>query len=163
MESPHGKIINPHKTHFKNKVTEIEMIYHHKVKAKDRPQIECSKEAYQMFKQLWSPTIGLLEECHLLLLDRSCRVLGHMLVSKGDFHATLVDPKVIFACALKARSSSVIIAHNHPSANLTPSYQDINITKKLVQAGKILDLPLNDHLILTPEDSYFSFSDEGIL
>jgi len=113
MESALRKNPNPLKAQFKNKVTEIEMTYHHKVKAKDRPQIECSNQAYQMFKQLWSPAIGLLEECHLLLLDHSCRALGHMLVSKGDFHTTLVDPKVIYSCALKARSSSIIIAHNH--------------------------------------------------
>ncbi len=111
MESSYSKASNSHIVKLQNQVTEIEMTYRHKLKAKDRPQIEHSHDAYQIFKQLWSPQIGLVEECHLLLLDRSSRVLGHTLISKGSFHATLVDPKVIFACALKARSSLFILAH----------------------------------------------------
>ncbi len=149
--------------HLKNSVTEIEITYHHKVKFKDRPLIESSVLAYQLLKKLWSPQIGLLEECHLLLLDRSSRLLGHMLLSKGGFHSTQVDRKVIFSSALKARASSFIISHNHPSGNLRPSHQDIQLTQNLVRAGKILDIPISDHLILSSEGGYFSFADEGLL
>jgi len=69
MKSSYRQGSNPHITKLQNQVTEIEMTYHHKIKAKDRPQIQDSRDAYNLFKQLWSPQIGLLEECHLLLLD----------------------------------------------------------------------------------------------
>ena len=149
--------------HFKNCVTEIEIIYRHKVKFNDRPLIESSYMAYQLLRTLWSPQIGLIEECHLLLLDRSNRLIGHMLLSKGGFHSTQVDRKFILACALKARASSIIIAHNHPSGNLRPSRPDIQLTQKLESSGNILGIPLNDHLILSPEGGYYSFADEGLL
>lgn len=102
------------------------------------------------------------EEFWLLLLSRSNKLISKELISKGGLSGTLADPKIIFHIALQHQASSVILAHNHPSNNLKPSQQDIDLTKKLHSAGKILDIGVLDHLIIT-DDGYFSFADEGIL
>lgn len=73
-----------------------------------------------------------------------------------------MDPKLVFAAALKSNCQSIILGHNHPSGNLIPSFQDERLTKRLVEAGKFLDLPVLDHIIVTSE-GYFSFADEGKL
>jgi DNA repair protein RadC len=111
----------------------------------------------------WSEQIGLLEEFYILLLDRSNRVMARYLVSQGGIAGTVVDAKVIFAAALKGRASCLILSHNHPSGNLHPSQADIDLTKKLMKAGEILEIPVLDHIILSPEGGYYSFSDEGII
>ena len=89
--------------------------------------------------------------------------MGKYLVSIGGLSGTVVDAKIVFACALKARSSAIILAHNHPSANLYPSTPDKNITDKLKKGGELLDIPVLDHLILSPEGGYYSFADEGLI
>jgi DNA repair protein RadC len=81
-------------------------------------------------------------------------------VSEGGFSGTVVDPKRIFHLALQHKASQLIIAHNHPSGNLTPSGEDIRITEKLIQAGRLLEIQVLDHLIVT-ESNYYSFADEG--
>lgn len=144
-------------------VTEISLVYQNRIKANQRPQIKSSSDAYTILSDNWSPQIGLLEEFVILLLDRSNRVMGKYQVSKGGVAGTVVDAKIIFACALKCRASSIILAHNHPSGNLQPSQADRNITAKLKQGGQLLDIAVLDHLILSPEGGYYSFADEGLL
>lgn len=102
------------------------------------------------------------EEFWILLLSRSNKVIAKELISKGGLSGTVADPKVIFSIALQHQASSIILAHNHPSGNLKPSQQDIDLTKKLYQAGKILDIIVFDHLIIT-DDGFLSFADEGLL
>jgi DNA repair protein RadC len=89
-------------------------------------------------------------------------LLGVYCVSKGGVAGTVVDPKLIFAAALKANSTSMILCHNHPSGNLQPSQSDVSLTKKLVQAGEFMELKVVDHIIMTTE-RYFSFADEGMI
>lgn len=144
-------------------VTEISLVYQNRIKANQRPQIKSSSDAYTILSDNWSQQIGLLEEFVILLLDRSNRVMGKYLVSKGGVAGTVVDAKIIFACALKCRASSIILAHNHPSGNLLPSQADRDITGKLKQGGQLLDIAVLDHLILSPEGGYYSFADEGLL
>ena len=144
-------------------VAEIKLVYQNKVSAKDRPQVSSSLDAYQIFLANWTDQLGFIEEFYILLLDRSNRVMGHYKVSQGSMAGTIVDPKVVFAAALKARTSAIILAHNHPSGNLYPSQADKALTQKLSKAGKLLDLPILDHLILSPEGGYYSFSDEGLI
>ena len=96
----------------------------------------------------------------MLLLNRANKVLGYVLLSLGGTAGTVVDPKVIFQAALKTNAHGIILCHNHPSGNLTPSSQDISLTKQLRDAGKFLEIALLDHLILTTE-GYYSFADEG--
>jgi len=143
-------------------VSEVALTYKNKVKPTDRPQITSSKTAYDVLLFNWSDQIEYQEEFNVLLLNRANRVIGFYNVSKGGQASTIVDAKVIFAAALKSSSSYLVLAHNHPSLNLQPSLADIELTKKLVEGAKLLDLKIIDHLIVTPY-SYYSFADEGKL
>ncbi|MFM7154854.1 MAG: JAB domain-containing protein, partial [Bacteroidota bacterium] len=89
-------------------------------------------------------------------------LFGRERVSIGGTNATVVDLKLVFKVALDARAAAFIAIHNHPSGNLQPSRADIELTERLKQAGKIFDLPLLDHLIIS-ERGYYSFADEGSL
>ena len=144
-------------------VAEIQLTYKNKVKAKDRPQIRSSRDAYWVLESNWSDQMGLVEEFNILLLDRSNRVMAMCPISKGGVAGTVVDLKIVFAAALKGRASSIILAHNHPSGNLSPSQVDIDLTKKFKQAGEILDIQVLDHLILSPDGAFYSFADEGLM
>jgi DNA repair protein RadC len=97
-----------------------------------------------------------------MLLNRANKILRIFTVSTGGVAGTVADPKVIFATALKGNASSIILAHNHPSGNLKPSEADRQLTNRLTQAGKLLDISVLDHLIITAEE-YFSFADEGLI
>jgi DNA repair protein RadC len=102
------------------------------------------------------------ESCYLLLLNRSSEIIGFYLVCIGGISSSIIDQRIIFQAALLSNSTSIIIAHNHPSGNLIPSNADCEITEKIKNAGKFLDIPLLDHIIIT-RDSYFSFTDSGKL
>jgi DNA repair protein RadC len=108
-------------------------------------------------------TIGLYEEFMVLLLNRANRVMGCLKLSKGGLTGTVVDLRILYGTALKAMASSIIIAHNHPSNNLVPSQEDRDLTRKIKDAGKLLDIHLLDHLILGTDDNYISFANEGWL
>ena len=144
-------------------VSEVELVYRNKVRPDDRITITGSESAYDVFISAWDLNkIDLVEQFYVLLLDRACRCIGISNIATGGISTCIVDPKIIFAMALKAKASSMIFAHNHPSGNLRPSTADIRLTEKLRQAGLILDLPVDDHLIITPL-KYFSFADEGLI
>ncbi len=97
-----------------------------------------------------------------MLLNRHNKVLGMASISIGGLDRTIVDPKVVFTIALKAKASSIILAHNHPSGNINASLVDSQITTKLKQGGKLLDIIVSDHLIIT-KDGYYSYADEGLM
>lgn len=102
------------------------------------------------------------EEFWVLLLNRANVVLSKHLISKGGQAGTVADPKIIFKTALENNAASIVLAHNHPSGNLTPSEADIRLTKRMVEAGIMLELTIADHLIIT-NFGYFSFLDEGLI
>ncbi|MNL18763.1 hypothetical protein D3C87_1399210 [compost metagenome] len=83
-------------------------------------------------------------------------------ISIGGLHETSVDPKIIFAVALKSKASGIILCHNHPSEELQPSQEDINLTKRLKEVGKLLDTSILDHLIISKE-GFYSFKEEGLM
>ena len=144
-------------------VSEVEIIYRPNYKIADRPKINGSKDAYNILMDHWDDgKMEFLEEFKILLLNRRNRVLGVVNISSGGVSGTVADPKVIFAIALKACASSVILAHNHPSQELDPSNEDRSITNKLKGGGELLDIKIIDHLIIG-KDRYYSFADEGIL
>lgn len=101
------------------------------------------------------------EEVKVILLNRANIVLGIYDLSKGGISGTVVDIRIILGIALKCNASSIVLVHNHPSGNLTPSEQDKVITKKLKNACELLDLNLLDHLIIT-NTNYYSCADNGI-
>jgi DNA repair protein RadC len=141
-------------------VSEVNLTYSPSYKIADRPKISSSKQAFDIVHSQWDQNkINLLEEFKVILLNR---VLGIVSISQGGMTGTIADPKLIFVAALKAAASYIILVHNHPSENLKASTEDIRLTKKLVEGGKLLDIMVVDHLIIT-KDSYFSFCDEGLV
>jgi DNA repair protein RadC len=125
--------------------------------------VNASKDAYKIFLENWDDTkLELCEQFKVLLLNRANKAIGIFEVSSGSVTGTIADPKLIFASAIKANACGLIIAHNHPSGNLKPSQADIDLTRKIREGGRLLEIPVLDHLIVTTE-GYFSFSDEGIL
>lgn len=125
--------------------------------------IKNSKSSFNILLDCWDKhTIELQEEFKVLLLNRRNAVLGIYPLSRGGVSGTVVDVKLVFSVALKCNASNIILAHNHPSGNLTPSEADKNLTEKIKLGGQHLDIKVLDHIIVT-KNNYFSFSDEGIL
>ena len=149
------------KTNDLNQLAEISINYSARVKNTDRAVINSSQSVYNLVRPDWQE-INIRESMKVLYLNRANKVLGIYELSKGGITGTVVDLRLLFATALKSLSCSIILLHNHPSGNLKPSQADINITNKVKDAGKLLDIQLLDHLIMT-EDGFFSFSDEGII
>lgn len=100
------------------------------------------------------------EEFWILLLNQANVVEAKKLISRGGRAGTIVDAKLVFEAALQHKATAIVLAHNHPSGSLTPSQQDRDLTKKLVKAGKLLDIRVVDHVIFG-NGTYYSFSDEG--
>ncbi|MFH1118246.1 MAG: JAB domain-containing protein [Bacteroidota bacterium] len=146
---------------FNQSVAEIQITWSHKVPVKDRPCIKTSRDVYDILVSNW-PNIEYVESFYSVLLSRANKVLGVKLISIGGTAGTVVDPKCVFQAALKSNAAFLVLAHNHPSGNLKPSQADIDLTRKLKQAGAMLDLPVLDHLIITAE-AYFSMADDGLI
>ena len=128
--------------------------------ADEKPKIATSQQA---FDQLGGDMMDLPhEEFWVLLLNRANRLVKKKRVSEGGVSGTVADPKVIFKMALEQLASSVIVAHNHPSGNLTASQSDIDLTRKLKEGGKLLEIQLLDHLIVCGS-KYYSFADQGLM
>ncbi|MDQ1142814.1 JAB domain-containing protein [Pedobacter agri] len=145
------------------KVSEIEISYRPAFKLSERPKVTSSNIAYGILDQSWDHNkMELLEEFKVLLLNRQNRVLGVLNVAQGGFSEVMIDPKVVFSAALKACASGIILSHNHPSSELSPSEADIRLTRKMLEGGKLLGIEVLDHLILSAYD-YYSFRDEGMM
>ena len=122
-----------------------------------------SATAHSFFRTIFdADTILWTEESAMIILNRANEVIGYSKISSGGTAATIVDAKVIFTKALLAGAHSIILAHNHPSGNLQASEQDITLTKQLVNAGRVLDIRVLDHLILT-DKGYLSMADEHLM
>lgn len=142
---------------YSKNIPEIEIKY--KTGSIVKQKITNSKDAFDIFKQVFdADTIEWKEECILLCLNTSNCVIGWYKVSSGGTTMTVIDPKVIFSVALTSGATAIMMAHNHPSGALIPSISDINITKKIQDGAKILDIILLDHLIITNNEHY-SFAD----
>lgn len=143
-------------------LAEIKVSYSHNVRPSDMMKVSCSRDAYDALLNCWDGQLDHIEYFYIILLNRANKIMGYYQLSKGGQSGTVADPKCVFQVALKCCAASVILAHNHPSGNLKPSEADLQLTRKMREAGAMLDLPVLDHLILTSE-TYFSFADEGIL
>jgi len=126
----------------------------------EKPRVTKSQDAFEMLK----PNLMDLqhEEFWLLLLNRANRLIKKCMISQGGVAGTVADPKIIFKAALEALACGIILAHNHPSGNLTASQADIDLTKKLAAGAKLLEIQVLDHIILAGQ-KYFSFADEGLI
>ncbi len=140
-----------------SQVAEIELSYRNVHPAAKRPKINSAEDAALLLRSMWDDNkIELLEQVKLLLLDRDMRCLGVSDIASGWISGCIVDPKIVYAIALKAKASGLILAHNHPSGNIAPSKADRQLTEKLQEAGKVLDIAFHDHLIIT-RDGFSSY------
>ena len=146
----------------KNKTTIFEYSLKYTKSEIQKTKITTSESASNVIKKFYFDDINIYESFFILLLDRANNTTGFAKISQGGTAGTVVDIKIIAKYAVESLSSSVIICHNHPSGNVTPSEADINITKKIKDALLLLDVKLIDHIILS-ENNYYSFSDNGNL
>lgn len=102
------------------------------------------------------------EEFWILLLNRSNRVIGKFLISKGGQAGTVADPKIIFKTALENNAANIVLAHNHPSGNIKPSESDDKLTRNMVASGNLLSLYVVDHVIFA-NNRYYSYRDEDLI
>lgn len=126
----------------------------------ERSKITGSHDVYDLME----PLLGDLphEEFWVLMLNRSNKVIGKNKVSQGGISGTVIDVRLILKSAIDHLASSIILCHNHPSGNKQPSEADNKITNKMSEAGRIMDIPVLDHIIVT-DNAYFSYADEGML
>lgn len=147
-----------------SRIAEIEIIYNPPFRIPDCPLARSSNELYSILKDNWNLNqISLREEFKIILLSTDLRILGISTIASGGRSAVAIDSKLIFSTTLLANARGIILAHNHPSGNLVPSQSDIDITAKINEGGKLLDIEVFDHIIITKDNGYFSFKDEGIL
>ncbi len=126
----------------------------------ERKNISSSLHAFNILKS-YMQDLG-MEQSWCIYLNRSNNILAVELLSSGGITATVIDPRLLFKRALELKAVSIILSHNHPSGKLSPSAADLELTEKVKNAGKNLDIQLLDHLIVT-DNGYYSFADDGKL
>ena len=142
-------------------VGEVDLTY--KPKFKSLHQVSCSEDAYKYLLPTYKEgTICYKEYFKVLFLNQASQVLGYTLISEGGITDTTIDVRVILQAALLTNSVALVLAHNHPSGNLKPSRQDMDITRQVKEAARLMRITVTDHLILT-DAGYYSFADEGEL
>ncbi len=147
----------------KQNIAEIKVSY---LPAKsEKPKITTSQDALKIFRGFFpSDTIQLQEYFMALYLNRANKVIGIYPVSIGGITGTVADTRLILGVALKTAAVGIILAHNHPSGNLKPSHADEDLTNRIKEAARYMDIKVLDHIILAPDDDrYYSFADEGLL
>jgi DNA repair protein RadC len=145
-----------------NLIYELQLSYKAKGSGNNLQKIRSSTDAFHLLQTIFDPDlIAAREEFVVLYLNRASQVIGYHRAFQGGVAAVVCDPKIILGVALKSFSSGLILAHNHPSGNLSPSEEDLSLTRKIQNACKEMEIELLDHLILSPDGSYFSFADEG--
>lgn len=144
-------------------LAEIELVYRTGIARAVIPKVNSSEISYGIFLSIWDESkIELVEQVKMLLLNRAAKLIGIYELSSGGTSISCVDAKMVFSAALLANASGIILAHNHPSGNVEPSLADRQLTTKLHQAARLLDMELLDHLVISSEE-YFSFADRGLL
>ena len=126
----------------------------------ERPMIQSSKDVFALMQQFYADLNH--EEFWIVLLNNANRVISKQLISRGGTAGTVVDVKVVFQLVLQHGATSLVLTHNHPSGSLKPSNEDLQLTRRLVQAGTLLDVRVLDHVIFT-DQGYHSFADAGQL
>ncbi len=119
----------------------------------DKVKLTSCGDVFEFILSQWNlDIIEFQEECKIILLNRANLVLGIHELSKGGISGTVVDVRIILSVALKCNASGIILVHNHPSGNLTPSEADKKITRKLFDACELMDFVLHDHFIISKND-----------
>jgi len=125
-----------------------------------RPKVRCSQDAWKVIEPLVSDLQH--EEFWILLLNRSNQIIDQKRISQGGISGTVTDVRLILNAAVERLASGIILAHNHPSGNLSPSDADLKITKKIKDAAALLDLTVLDHLIIS-DQGYLSMADDNLM
>lgn len=127
-----------------------------------RRQIQDPHTAADFLREIWNDCLHIKESFYVVLLDNSKNVTGYSMISMGGSTATIVDPAEVIRLAVRGKCCSILLAHNHPSGTAIESSADINITKRIAELGKLLGVPVDDHIILAG-DSAMSFRAKGLL
>ncbi|PZU83461.1 MAG: hypothetical protein DI529_12685 [Chryseobacterium sp.] len=126
----------------------------------ERQQISSSKDIFEILQPHLSDLST--EEFWAVFLNHQNKILYKTCLFRGGIASSVADVRVIFKIALEHFSTRIIVAHNHPAGSLKPSREDINITQKIKEAGKLLEIELLDHIIIS-QNKFYSFKEEGIL
>jgi DNA repair protein RadC len=144
-------------------IAEVSLAYKASQPVETLPTITSPAEAAEYLRSIWDlNTLQLREEFIVILLNNAKKVLGWSRISTGGSTATIVEPSAVFQLALLGKADSIICAHNHPSGNLKNSQADTLLTRRLKDAGKLLGVALDDHIILT-QGGYLSLREEGLI
>ncbi|MCG2459484.1 JAB domain-containing protein [Flavobacteriaceae bacterium F89] len=148
----------------RHEVNEIKISYCEKLGIIDSEPLNAPHKVAELLYQNWDKcTIGLHETFKVLLFNQGNRVKGVYQASTGGLTGTLVDLRLLFAVVLKSVSTSIVVAHNHPSGTNRPSDADKKLTHRIQKAAELFDIIVLDHIIILPNGNYFSFSENGIL
>lgn len=118
------------------------------------------QDVFVYYKDLFTGQVR--ERFVVFWLSAVNKVMGFEVITEGTLNSSLAHPREVFRGAIVATSASIILAHNHPSGNVEPSSEDIQLTKQIVEAGKIVGIPVHDHIIFT-DDTYTSLAERGLL
>ena len=130
--------------------------------ASKRVKIHSSKESYDILKTFYEDCMQHHEECWAMYLNRAGKLLGVSCISRSGIDCTVVDIRIVLQTALVSHASGILLSHNHPSGSTVASTQDNNLTSQLKKGCEAIGIRLLDHIILT-EDTYLSYTDEGML
>lgn len=146
------------------KRSEVKISYKPSYDPDDLPVVSSSREIAAILKKVFNKnTISLKEQFVIVMLNKANKVICWHTVSIGGGSGTVVDVRIVYQLALLSNANAIILSHNHPSGNLRPSEADLGLTRRIKEAGTVLDIKVLDHIILSPNGGYYSFSDEGVL
>lgn len=123
-------------------------------------RLNTSSKISDFLRSIWNDELDIRESFYIVCLSAKMDVVGYKKIADGGLDAVMVDMRLLFSTALLCNANRIIVAHNHPSGTLSPSSADLQLTKRIVEAGNLLNIPLLDHIILTTDD-YYSFLDRG--
>lgn len=126
-------------------------------------EIKSPGDAHRIIQEVFKPSEQAEEIMGLLVLNIKNRLIGAFEVSRGSLNSSIVHPREIYKRALLANAASIMVFHNHPSGDTTPSKEDINITERLAECGKVLGIELLDHIITGENDRFISLREKGVM
>ena len=144
-------------------IPEVKVRFNRSASKKFLGRINRSSDVADFIRKIYKRgEVELQEQFIVLYLNQSNEIVGYYRHAKGGINSTIADVRIILSTAIKSNCVAIILAHNHPSGNLKPSDADRSLTKKITNAGLLMDISVLDHIIITKE-SYYSFADEGLL
>lgn len=148
----------------KNFLYELKLSYNRTGESSRFAPVQSSRDSFEILSRVFDQDlIEAREEFVILYLNRTNSIIGYYKAFQGGVSSVVADTKLILTMGLKTLASGIIIAHNHPSGRKVPSEQDIRLTRRVKDACRLVDLELLDHLIITADNGFYSFADEGQL